>query len=117
MENLSENHPGKNPNEKILPDLEDLEIFENMAQLLSLFGDTTRVRIMAQLLDRELCVSDIAQHLQMTNSAISHQLRILKQGRLVKSRKAGKTVFYSLADSHVGSIFSLALEHVQEEKF
>ncbi|MDE5884031.1 MAG: metalloregulator ArsR/SmtB family transcription factor [Oscillospiraceae bacterium] len=92
----------------------DQEIFEKIAQLLSLFGDTTRVRIMAQLLDREHCVSDIALHLQMTNSAISHQLRILKQGRLVKSRKVGKTVFYSLADSHVGSIFSLALEHVQE---
>ncbi len=92
----------------------DQETFEKIAQLLSLFGDTTRVRIMAQLLNRELCVSDIALHLQMTNSAISHQLRILKQGRLVKSRKEGKTVFYSLADSHVGSIFSLALEHVQE---
>lgn len=92
----------------------DAEIFRKIAELLSLFGDTTRVRIMAELLDKELCVSEIAEHLQMTASAISHQLRILKQGRLVKSRKEGKTVFYSLADSHVGSIFSLALEHVQE---
>ncbi|MDE5755079.1 MAG: metalloregulator ArsR/SmtB family transcription factor [Oscillospiraceae bacterium] len=92
----------------------DAEIFEKIAELLSLFGDTTRVRIMAELLDKELCVSEIAERLEMTTSAISHQLRILKQGRLVKSRKEGKTVFYSLADSHVGSIFSLALEHVQE---
>lgn len=92
----------------------DTEIFEEIAGLLSLFGDTTRVRIMAELLNTELCVSEIAEHLNMTTSAISHQLRILKQGRLVKSRKEGKTVFYSLADSHVGSIFSLALEHVQE---
>lgn len=92
----------------------DAEIFEKIAELLSLFGDTTRVRIMAELLNKELCVSEIAERLQMTASAISHQLRILKQGRLVKSRKEGKTVFYSLADSHVGSIFSLALEHVQE---
>lgn len=92
----------------------NIEIFEKIAELLSLFGDTTRVRIMAELLHTELCVSEIAEHLNMTNSAISHQLRILKQGRLVKNRKEGKTVFYSLADSHVGSIFSLALEHVQE---
>ncbi|MBD5143711.1 MAG: helix-turn-helix transcriptional regulator [Ruminococcus sp.] len=69
---------------------------------------------MSELLHTELCVGEIAQRLNMTTSAISHQLRILKQGRLVKSRREGKTVFYALADSHVGSIFSLALEHVQE---
>ncbi|MDE7093496.1 MAG: metalloregulator ArsR/SmtB family transcription factor [Oscillospiraceae bacterium] len=90
------------------------EIFEKIAELLSLFGDTTRIRIMSELLHTELCVGEIAERLNMTTSAISHQLRILKQGRLVKSRKEGKTVFYALADSHVGSIFSLALEHVQE---
>ncbi|MDE5791916.1 MAG: metalloregulator ArsR/SmtB family transcription factor, partial [Oscillospiraceae bacterium] len=72
------------------------------------------VRIMVELLHTELCVNEIAEHLNMTISAISHQLIILKQGRLVKSRKDGKTVFYSLADAHVDSILSLALEHVQE---
>ena len=90
------------------------EIFEKIAELLALFGDTTRIRILAELLENELCVSEIAEKLNMSASAISHQLRILKQGRLVKSRKEGKTVFYSLADAHVRSIYSLALEHVME---
>lgn len=90
------------------------QVFQQIAELLALFGDTTRIRIMAELLENELCVSEIAEKLNMTTSAISHQLRILKQGRLVKSRKEGKTVFYSLADSHVRSIYSLALEHVTE---
>lgn len=90
------------------------EVFEKMAELLDLFGDTTRIRIISQLLESERCVSEIAGNLNMTTSAISHQLRILKQGRLIKSRKEGKTVFYSLADSHVRRIYSLALEHVLE---
>lgn len=93
---------------------QDVEILQKMAELLALFGDTTRIRIMAVLLNSEFCVSEIAVHLDMTVSAVSHQLRILKQGNLVKNRKEGKTVFYSLADSHVRSIFNLALEHVQE---
>ncbi len=94
--------------------LKNKEVFQEVAELLALFGDVTRVRIMAELLDQELCVSEIAGNLDMTASAISHQLRILKQGRLVRSRKEGKTVFYSVADSHVRSIFYLALEHVTE---
>jgi len=93
---------------------QNLAVLEEIAALLSLFGDVTRVRIMAELLDSELCVSQIAGNLNMTASAISHQLRILKQGRLIKSRKEGRTVYYSLADAHVRSIFSLALEHVTE---
>ncbi len=92
----------------------DEEIFSAMAGLLGLFGDTTRLRILFELLRQELCVSDIAQRLSMSSSAISHQLRILKQGRLVRSRREGKTVFYSLADSHVETIFCHALEHVNE---
>lgn len=90
------------------------EIFQKIAELLALFGDTTRVRILAELLEKELCVSEIAEKLNMSASAISHQLRILKQGSLVQSRKEGKTVFYSLADEHVRSIYFLALEHVME---
>ena len=90
------------------------EVYQKVAELLALFGDTTRVRIMAELLENELCVSEIAEKLEMSASAISHQLRILKQGRLVRSRKEGKTVFYSLADSHVKRIYFLALEHVLE---
>ncbi len=90
------------------------EVFQKIAELLALFGDTTRVRILAELLEKELCVSEIAEKLNMSASAISHQLRILKQGSLVQSRKEGKTVFYSLADEHVRSIYFLALEHVME---
>ena len=90
------------------------ENLNDVAELLGLFGDATRVRILFELLGGELCVSDIAQRLGMTASAISHQLRILKQGRLVKSRREGKTVYYALADSHVRTIFFHALEHVTE---
>ena len=90
------------------------EILSSIANLLCLFGDETRVGILYELLDKELCVNDIAQRLEMSASAISHQLRILKQGRLVKSRREGKTVFYSLADAHVTTIFYHALEHVTE---
>ncbi|MBR3628884.1 MAG: helix-turn-helix transcriptional regulator [Oscillospiraceae bacterium] len=92
----------------------DQEHLAAVAELLGLFADKTRVRILSELLREELCVSDIAQHLGMTASAISHQLRILKQGRLVRSRREGKTVYYSLADSHVETIFYHALEHVME---
>ncbi|HAJ97498.1 MAG TPA: transcriptional regulator [Ruminococcus sp.] len=90
------------------------DVFYAIANLLGLFGDETRVGILYELLDKELCVNDIAQRLEMSASAISHQLRILKQGRLVKSRREGKTIFYSLADSHVKTIFYHALEHVTE---
>lgn len=92
----------------------DAEIFSAVAALLGLFGDPTRVRILFELLKQELCVGDIAERLGMSLSAISHQLQVLKMGRLVKSRKEGKTVFYSLADSHVKTIFCHALEHVME---
>jgi ArsR family transcriptional regulator len=90
------------------------EILNDAADLLKLFGDGTRIKILFELLSQELCVCDIADRLGMTVSAISHQLRILKQGRLVKSRREGKTVYYSLADSHVKTIFYLALEHCLE---
>lgn len=92
----------------------DTNILKAVAELLGLLGDATRVRILFELFDQELCVSEIAEKLSMTSSAISHQLRILKQGRLVKSRREGKTVYYSLADSHVKTIFFHALEHVTE---
>ncbi len=90
------------------------EVLQDMADLLKMFGDVTRVRILAQLLEQELCVNDIAGKLGMTVSAISHQLRVLKQARLVRSRRDGKTVYYALADAHVKTIFYHALEHVME---
>lgn len=86
----------------------------DVAELFKIFGDLTRVRIIFVLFQHEECVMDIAQKLEMTQSAISHQLRVLKQSRLVTSRREGKTIFYALADSHISSIFGQALEHIQE---
>ena len=83
--------------------------------LFKTFGDPTRIRILTALSRRELCVCDIAELLGMTQSAISHQLRILKQMKLVKFRRDGKTVYYSLADSHVSTILSQGIDHVTEE--
>ena len=85
-----------------------------MAELFKAFGDPTRLRILAALSRQELCVCDIADLLGMTQSAISHQLRVLKQQELVRFRRDGKTVYYSLADAHVGTILSQGLEHVSE---
>lgn len=86
----------------------------DLAELFKVFGDSTRVRIISGLLHGELCVCDIAVLLGMTKSAISHQLRILRQSRLVKYRREGKVVFYALDDAHVGAIFNQGLEHVLE---
>ena len=86
----------------------------DLTELFRIFGDSTRVRILYVLFESEMCVCDIAELLGMTQSAISHQLRVLKQSRLVVSRREGKTIFYSLADAHISSIFGQALEHIQE---
>lgn len=85
-----------------------------LADLYKIFGDSTRLRILYVLFDTELCVCDIAQLLGMTVSAISHQLRVLKQSRLVKYRKSGKSVLYTLADDHVHAILGQGMEHVNE---
>ena len=86
----------------------------DLAELFRIFGDSTRIRILYVLFEEEMCVCDIAQLLGMTQSAISHQLRALKNTRLVKARREGKTVFYSLADDHVKTILQMGLEHVLE---
>lgn len=85
-----------------------------LADLFKVFGDPTRIRILSVLSKQELCVQDIADSLSMTQSAISHQLRILKQSALVKFRREGKTIYYSLADDHVATIMAQGLEHVCE---
>ncbi len=85
-----------------------------LADLFKIFGDPTRIRILHALSGQELCVCDIADTLGMTQSAISHQLRVLKQIQLVKYRRDGKTIYYSLADSHVYTILAQGLEHVME---
>ena len=92
---------------------EENELYD-LAELFKVFGDSTRIKILYVLFEAEMCVCDIAQLLNMTQSAISHQLRILKQSRLVKSRRDGKAVFYSLADSHVRCIINQGIEHIEE---
>ncbi len=87
-----------------------------VSELFKVFGDSTRARIICALDIEEMCVCDLAVLLNMTQSAISHQLRILKTSRLVKSRKQGKVVYYSLDDAHIGDIFAKAFEHVMEER-
>lgn len=97
--------------EKIMPETEQLF---DLAELFKIFGDSTRIKILYVLFESEMCVCDIAQILNMTSSAISHQLRILKQARLVKYKKIGKTVFYSLADDHIQKIIGNGMEHINE---
>lgn len=92
----------------------DEDTLYNLTELFHIFGDSTRMRILYVLFASEMCVCDIAALLGITQSAISHQLRLLKSTRLVKSRREGKTVFYSLADDHVKTIIDQGLEHVQE---
>ena len=89
------------------------ELFD-LAELFKIFGDSTRIKILCVLFEAEMCVCDIAQLLNMTVSAISHQLRILKQARLVRFRKQGKSVFYSLADDHIKKIIDNGMEHINE---
>ncbi len=86
----------------------------DLAELFKVFGDSTRIRILYLLFESEMCVCDIAQLLGMTQSAISHQLRALKKSKLVKYRRQGKTVFYSLADAHVRAIIGQGMEHISE---
>ena len=90
------------------------ELYE-LADLFKVFGDSTRIKILYVLYENEMCVFDIAKILNMTQSAISHQLRILKQNKLVKSRREGKSVFYSLADGHVRTIIAQGQEHIEED--
>lgn len=93
--------------------LKDEDIFD-IAELFKVFGDSTRIKIISALLKEELCVCDIANITNSTVSAISHQLRILKQAKLVKYKKEGKIVYYSLADDHVRQIFEKGREHIEE---
>ena len=92
----------------------DDEILYDLAELFKVFGDSTRVKILYVLFEKQQCVFDIAETLNMTQSAISHQLRVLKQARLVKYRREGKTMIYALADDHIQTIFNQGLEHVLE---
>ena len=109
---VHELHPDRlNTVQTQLPDEEQLM---DLAELFKIFGDTTRIRILFALLECEVCVCDLAELLHMTPSAVSHQLSILKRNKLVKSRRDGKSIFYSLADDHVRTIIGQGMEHVME---
>ena len=98
--------------EKQMPDEEQLS---DLAEFFRVFGDSTRIKILYVLMCSEMCVCDIAQLVGMTQSAISHQLRVLKQMGLVKNRREGKTVFYSLTDNHIQTILSQGYDHIMED--
>ena len=93
---------------------EETELYD-LAELFKVFGDSTRIRILFVLFEAEVCVCDLAKVLNMTQSAISHQLRILKQNKLVKSRREGKSIFYSLANDHVRTIINQGRDHIEED--
>lgn len=95
-------------------DIPEKETLEQIAELFKGFADSTRVHILSLLVERELCVTDIAEAVALSQSAISHQLRILKQMHLIKFRREGKNILYSLADDHVKTILQMGLEHVLE---
>lgn len=91
------------------------ETLYDLAELFKIFGDSTRVKILYALLESELCVCDIAKLMDVSQSAVSHQLRVLKASKLVKFRREGKTIYYFLADNHVVSILNQGMEHIEEE--
>ena len=100
--------------QQVLSLMPDDEKLYDLAELFKVFADSTRIKILYVLFESEMCVCDIAQLLNMSTSAISHQLRALKQSKLVKYRREGKTVFYSLADGHVRTILDQGIEHIEE---
>lgn len=94
--------------------MDGLENLDKVTEFFKVLGDNTRLRILYVLSEGELCVCDIANSLNMTQSAISHQLRVLKQSHLVRNRREGKSIYYALDDSHISSILAQAMEHVNE---
>lgn len=99
---------------RVLSQQPDDEILYDLAELFKVFGDSTRIKILYSLFETELCVYDIARLLNLSQSSVSHQLRILKTSKLVKFRREGKSIFYSLDDEHVRAIISMGMEHVEE---
>lgn len=100
--------------QKVNEGMPDEEEISDLSDLFKVFGDSTRLKILFVLFEAEVCVCDLAELLSMTQSAISHQLKVLKQSKLVNSRREGKSVFYSLADNHVRSIIAQGREHIEE---
>lgn len=103
--------PAAQPGPLVMP---DDEVLYELADLFRVFGDSTRIKILYALHDNELCVQDIANAVQLSQSAVSHQLRVLKDTKLVRFRRDGKTVYYALDDDHVRSILSMGMDHIEE---
>ena len=99
---------------RVLEQQPDDEILYDLAELFKVFGDSTRIKILYSMFENELCVNDIARLLNLSQSSVSHQLRILKTSKLVKFRREGKSIYYSLDDEHVRAIISMGMEHVEE---
>ena len=99
---------------QVLAEMPSDEHLYDLAELFKVFGDSTRIKILYALFEAELCVCDIARILNLTQSAVSHQLKVLKTARLVKPRRDGKTIFYSVADDHVRRIIAQGMEHIEE---
>ncbi len=99
---------------KVQDHMPNTEELKNLAGFFKVFGDPTRIKILYVLWQSEICVCDLAMVLEMSQSAVSHQLRVLKQLKLVKNRREGKTVFYSLADEHIKTIMNQGMEHIRE---
>lgn len=100
--------------QKVNEKMPEEDVLYDIAELFKVFGDSTRIRILYVLFESEVCVCDLAETLNMNQSAISHQLKILKQAKLVTGRREGKSVFYSLADDHVRTIIDQGREHIEE---
>ena len=100
--------------QKIFDEMPPEEILYDLAEIFKIFGDSTRIKILYTLFESELCVRDIAKILNMSQNAVSNQLRVLKNNKLVRFRKEGKNVYYSLADDHVYSIIKMGMEHLEE---
>lgn len=101
--------------ERVRKCMPDDDTLCDVAELFKVFGDITRTKILSALFEAELCVCDISEIVQMSPSAVSHQLRILRQTKIVKSRRSGKEVYYTLDDDHIAKIYRMALEHLCEE--
>lgn len=114
MENLlcKENH--QHDLRELIKDFNEFNHFNEMGELFKVFGDPTRLKILYILFEKEVCVCDIAKIINMQQSAVSHQLRVLKSSNLVKYRREGKTIYYSLSDDHVKTIFAMAKDHIEE---
>ncbi len=102
-------------NDEIVAQMNNEIELSDLAELYKIFGDVTRIKILKVLRIQEMCVCDIAMHVNMSQSAVSHQLRVLKQARLVRGRRSGKSVFYCLDDEHVEKILDMGIEHIHHK--